>query len=418
MIHYNTFTLDNGLRVVHSHDPQTAMVVVDVLYDTGSRDESPELTGMAHLFEHLMFGGSVNVPQFDSLLERAGGTNNAATGNDFTYFYDVVPAQNAEMAFYLESDRMLSLAFSPHSLEVQRNVVIEEFKQTTLNRPYGRTAHHLLPMVFGTHPYSWPVIGREPGHIERVTMDDVKDWFYTHYAPNNAILSVVGRISLEETKRLAEKWFGDIPARPVGVRDLPVTPWLTRPVRKVVTDTVPQTALAMAWRMDAYGQQGYLEADAITDILSAGTSSRFYRRLVRGMDLITAADASIAGFEHPGMLMASVRLDRDDDEAVEEAIAIVEREVRQLAEPGNVSAYELQRTKNRHESTTTFDNMNHISLAQNLARAVYHGEDINEMEQAYRALTCEGIASTARKLFIDHAPAILVTRPDKSAVLG
>lgn len=411
MIGYNTFTLDNGLRVVHSHDPQTAMVVVDVLYDTGSRDESPELTGMAHLFEHLMFGGSANVPDFDRKLEQAGGSNNAATSNDFTYFYDVVPAQNAEMAFYLESDRMLSLAFNPHSLEVQRNVVIEEFKQTTLNRPYGRTAHHLLPMLFGSHPYGWPVIGREPEHISRVTMDNVKDWFYAHYAPNNAILSVVGRISLDETKRLAQKWFGDIPRRSVSERRIADTPWLEQPVRKIVTDTVPQTALTMAWRMDGYGQPGYLEADAITDILSAGTSSRFYRRLVCGNDLITAADASIAGFEHPGMLMASVRLDRGDGEAVEEAIAIVENEVRQLADPGNVSEYELQRTKNRHESTSTFENINIIHRAQNLARAIYHGENINEMEDAYRALTCEGIAGTARRLFIDHAPAILVTRP-------
>lgn len=412
MIPYNTFTLDNGLRVVHSHDPQTAMVVVDVLYDTGSRDESPELTGMAHLFEHLMFGGSANVPEFDRLLEQAGGSNNAATSNDFTYFYDVVPAQNAEMAFYLESDRMLSLAFNPHSLEVQRNVVIEEFKQTTLNRPYGRTAHHLLPMVFGSHPYSWPVIGREPAHISRVTMENVKEWFYSHYAPNNAILAVVGRISLDETKRLVQKWFGDIPRRPVVQRRIADTPWQTRPVRKVITDTVPQTAVTMAWRMDAYGHQGYLEADAITDILSAGTSSRFYRRLVCGNDLITAADASIAGFEHPGMLMASVRLDRGDDKAVDEAIAIVENEVKQLADHGNVSEYELQRTKNRHESTSTFENINHINLAQNLARALYHGENINEMEAAYSALTCEGIADAARRLFIDHAPAILVTQPE------
>lgn len=411
MIHYDTFTLDNGLRVVHSHDPQTAMVVVDLLYDTGSRDESPELTGMAHLFEHLMFGGSVNVPEFDRLLEKAGGSNNAATSNDFTYFYDLVPAQNAEMAFYLESDRMLSLAFNPHSLEVQRNVVIEEFKQTTLNRPYGRSAHHLLPMLFGSHPYSWPVIGCEPAHIERVAMENVKEWFYTHYAPNNAILAVVGRISLEETKRLTQKWFGDIPRRPVKERRLEDTPWLLQPVRKVVTDVVPQTALTMAWRMDAYGEPGYLEADAITDILSAGTSSRFYRRLVRGNDLITAADASISGLEHQGMLMASVRLDRGDDTAVDEAIAIVENEVRQLAEPGNVTEYELQRTKNRHESTSTFENMNLINLAQNLARAIYHGEDINEQEAAYRSLTCEGIAATARRLFIDHAPAILITRP-------
>lgn len=215
-------TLSNGLRVVHSYDPGTAMVAMNVLYDVGARDERRSLTGMAHLFEHLMFGGSVNIPSYDDEIERAGGNDNAWTSNDFTNFYLNIPAQNVETAFRLESDRMLALAFSERALEVQKSVVIEEFKQQCLDRPYGRLYHHLRAAVYSPeHPYSWPVIGLKPEHIASVTMDDVKSWFYRHYAPNNAILSVAGNITFERTVELAEKWFGDIPRRDIEPRRLP-----------------------------------------------------------------------------------------------------------------------------------------------------------------------------------------------------
>ncbi len=411
MIDSETFVLDNGLRVVHSHDPLSAMVVVNVLYNTGSRDENPELTGMAHLFEHLMFGGSQNIPSFDSALEMAGGTNNAATSNDFTYFYDIVPASNAETPFWLESDRMLALAFSEKALEVQRHVVIEEFKQTCLNRPYGKIAHELFPMLYTTHPYRWPVIGVEPGHIERVTQDDVRQWFYTHYAPNNAILSVVGNISAEETRSLAEKWFAPIPRREIAPRRLPDAPWLTETKRKDIRDNVPQTLVTIAYRMDAYGSREYFAADAITDILSAGKSSRYFQRLVLGSGLFISADASISGFEHSGFLMITGRINADDDASVDKAIDMLLAEARQLAGPGNVSEYELQRAKNRYESVFTMENMNMVNKSINLALAEYHGENINGNVPRYRSLTTGDIALTARHLFIDHAPAILVTRP-------
>lgn len=387
------------------------MVVVNVLYNTGSRDERPELTGIAHLFEHLMFGGSENIPSFDAALEMAGGTNNAATSNDFTYFYDIVPAANAETPFWLESDRMLALAFSEKALEVQRHVVVEEFKQTCLNRPYGKMAHELLPMLYRSLPYRWPVIGVEPEHIERVTQDDVRQWFYTHYAPNNAILSVVGNISADETRRLAEKWFGSIPRREIAPRRMPDDPWPTEILRKVVSDNVPQTMVVLGFRMDAYGSREYFAADAITDILAAGKSSRCFQRLVLNSDLFTSADASISGFEHSGFLLMTGLLSADDDASADRAIEILLAEARQLAEPGNVNEYELQRAKNRYESMFTIENMNIMYKSLNLALAEYHGENINDNIPRYRSLTTGDIASTARRLFIDHAPAILIIKP-------
>lgn len=411
MIDFNTFALDNGLRVVHSYDPQTAMVILNVLYDTGSRDEAPELTGIAHLFEHLMFGGSVNIPSFDRALEMAGGTNNAATSNDFTYFYDMVPAQNAETPFYLESDRMLALDFSEAPLQVQRHVVIEEFKQTCLNRPYGRTSHHLLSMLYSSHPYRWPVIGITPEHIEKVTLEDVKRWFYSHYAPNNAILSIVGNITLERAKELTEKWFGGIPAQPIAARSLPQDPWLTEEKRQVVYENVPQTLITMGYRMPAYGQRGYFATDAITDILAAGKSARLYQRLVLGSALFTSADASISGFEDSGVLLANARITRDDDASVEQAINMLKEQFVQLAEPGNVTDYELLRSKNRYEATFTIENMQMVKKALTLATAVYHGEDINDNVPRYRSLTCDDIVEAASDIFIEHAPAILITKP-------
>lgn len=416
-MHYDTFVLDNGLRIVHSHNPQTAMAVLNLLYDVGARDEDPCHTGMAHLFEHLMFGGSVNVPSFDSALERAGGKNNAATSNDFTFFYDVVPAQNIETAFYLESDRMLSLAFSDKALEVQRQVVVEEFKQVCLNRPYGDLMHKLRPMLFGEHPYSWPVIGKMPEHIEQVTQDDARRWFYSHYAPNNAVMAVTGNVTRERVAELAEKWFGPIPRRDIAKRRLADTPWPAgEPMEQTIYGNVPQPMVSVAYRMAPYGADGYLAADAITDILSAGKSSRLYQRLVMGGGgLFTSADAFISGSQHSGYLMLTAMVADDSAEAIERAKAMLIAEARQLAEPGNVSGYELQRAKNRYASVFTFDNLSLVSLAQTLCQCEYNHEDINAIVPAYQALTIDDIQRTAQNVFVDHAPAIAIYRPTPGA---
>lgn len=410
-----TFTLANGLRCVHLEDRDTAMVVLTVVYDTGARDESPDRTGLAHLFEHLMFGGSVNVPDFDRTLEAAGGSNNAATSSDFTVFFDVVPAQNAETAFYVESDRMLGLSFSDRALEVQRSVVIEEFKEVCLNRPYGGTSHALRRLLYDRHPYRWPVIGIEPEHIAAVSQGDVRRWFYSHYAPNNAVMSIVGNISADRARALAEKYFGDIPAREIASRDLVDDPWLTEERTATIYDNVPQTLISMAWRMDSYGTRDYYAADAITDILSAGRSSRLFQNLVMGSDLFTSADAAISGCEHSGYLIITARVTSEDDADVERARAMLMAQASQLADEGNVTPYELERTKNRFEANTRFENMNVTSLGRNLAMALYHGETLDDAVETYRSLTTADISRAAHRIFVDHAPATVFCRPLREA---
>lgn len=395
-------TLANGLRVVHSYDPTTAMAAVDVLYNVGSRDESRSLTGMAHLFEHLMFGGSANIPSFDGELEGAGGKSNAWTSNDFTNFYDVLPAQNIETAFHLESDRMLRLDFSERSLEVQRGVVIEEFKQTCLNRPYGDLFHHLRRIAYGEkHPYSWPVIGLEPDHIARVTLADVERWFYSHYAPDNAILSVTGSISFEKTVELAERWFADIPARHVAPRQLPDEGFPTENIEETVRANVPQTMIVMAFPMDSYGTARYHAADTVTDILSAGRASRFTRRLLYGEreGLFASADASIMGSEHAGLLLLTARLADNSDEAIETARKMLLDEARQISVASNISEHEFGRTLNNFEATFRFSNLGYLAKATNLALAEYHGEDINRTIAERRLLTPAAVAAEADRLF-------------------
>lgn len=410
MVDYSTFTLDNGLRVVHHRDDTTSHVAVDVLYNVGARDESPDLTGMAHLFEHLMFGGSVNIPDYDYALEMAGGANNAWTSNDFTNFYDVLPAENVETAFWAESDRMLQLSFAPQSLRVQRSVVIEEFKQVCLNKPYGDMGHHLRGMVYKMHPYRYPTIGKELSHIERVTMADVRDFFYSHYAPNNAVLSVAGPVSQEHTRELAEKWFGPIPSRMIAPRLYAREPEQTEARRLEIRADVPQTRIVIAVRMDGYDHPDYRVADLITDVLASGHSARFNRELVMGTDLFTSADASISGSEEPGFLMMSGSLRSNDDAAVAAAEqALLQQAERMASDP--VSEYELERALNRFESNATFARLSYLAKAQELAKAVMHGEDLNAMIPAYRSVTVADILRVSRRLFAPHRMNTLIYRP-------
>lgn len=410
MIEVNRFTLPNGLRVVHNYDGATAMVAVDVLYGVGARNESPELTGLAHLFEHLMFGGSVNIPDFDAAIERAGGKNNAWTSNDFTNFYDVVPAQNAETAFWLESDRMLGLAFSDKALEVQRSVVTEEFKQQCLNRPYGDESHYLRRLVYNVHPYQWPVIGKTPEHIAKVTQNDVRDFFYRHYGPDNAILSVSGCITFDRVKELAEKWFGPIPAIGFTRPELPVEPEQTAPRMAEATGRIPATDLVMAYRMDGYGTEQYFAADLITDLLSNGQSSRFYRNLLIDTDLFSSVDASIVGSEDPGMLLVMGRLANEGPDAEKAAVAAINSEIKKLID-GDVTDFELTRAVNRMESAHMFDNLNYLSKAQNLALAEYHGEKLGDNIARCRALDRAAVASHAAEIFNPDHLSTLIYRP-------
>lgn len=410
MIEYNTFTLSNGLRVVHNYDGATAMVALNVLYNVGARDESPELTGMAHLFEHLMFGGSVNVSEFDSAIENAGGMNNAWTSNDYTNFYDIVPAQNVETAFWVESDRMLSLAFSDKALEVQRHVVIEEFKQTCLNRPYGDMSHYLRAMIYKQHPYRYPVIGKEISHIEKVTQDDVREFFYSHYAPNNAVLAISGRISLDETKRLAQKWFEPIPQREIAPRKYPQEPRQTEARMQEAKGNVPQLAMVKAYRMPGYGMPDYVECDVITDLLASGRSSRFYRNLLMKTGVFTEIDASIIGSDEPGFLMLNSKLTNNDATAIAQADKLMKEEVQRIID-GDVSEYELTRTINRFESNFMFSSMGFMAKAQSLANYVMHNEDINGVVARYRSITTDDISRVAKNIFDENNCSTLIYHP-------
>jgi len=404
------FSLPNGLRIVHSYNPTASMAVVNTLYDVGGRDESPVHTGLAHLFEHLMFGGSANIPDFDTTLQAAGGTSNAWTSNDFTNFHDIIPAHNIETALWLESDRMLSLAFSDKALEVQRSVVVEEFKEVCLNRPYGDMGHLLFGMAYPGHPYGVPVIGRDFHDIEKTTQEDVRRWFYSHYAPNNAILSIVGNIPPRRLRELVEKWYGGIPRRDIAPRTFadpepPSTPRLVE-----AKGNVPQTAITIAYPMGGYKSPDYVPADLITDILANGQSSRFYRRLLMPGKLFSDIDASILGTEHPGLLLISAKLLGQGPEAEKSAIDAINRELGELTDT-EVDNSELTRCVNRLESDRLFSMMNPLQKAQSLALAEIHHEHIDDILPRYRAVTPALIRATASTLFTPSRSMTLIYRP-------
>lgn len=411
LIDVNRHTLANGLRVIHTQDTSTAMVALSILYNTGARDEDPTRTGLAHLFEHCFFGGSENIPDFDGELTAAGGESNAWTANDFTLYYEVAPAHNVETLFHLESDRMLAPSLSDDIVSVQRNVVIEEFKQQCLNRPYGDSSHHLRAMIYGDHPYSWPVIGKNFEQIRNITPADLRNWFTEHYAPGNAVLSITGNISADRAFALAEKWFGPIPARPTAPRNLPEIPDLAAPIQKIVHGNVPATTVTVAFLMDEYGTKEYFAADAFTDLLAAGKASRFFRRLVvDGDGTFTEADASILGSEHRGILMLNGRLASEDTDP-NKAIQLLINEARAVIEEG-ISEYDLQRLKNKCRSLTIMGCMDYLGMAQRIASAEMHGEEPGESMNRYLALTADDITNTARTILDSH-PAVLIYRPEK-----
>lgn len=408
------FTLDNGLRVVHHYDARTAMVAVDVMYDVGARDEQPDLTGMAHLFEHLMFGGSANEPDFNGAIERAGGLNNAWTSSDFTNFYDVMPAQNIEAALRVESDRMLALSFNPHVLEVQRSVVVEEFKETVLNRPYGRLMHELRDMIYAPeHPYSWPVIGKEPDHILRVTDDDVRHWFYSHYAPNNAVLAVAGNVEPARLREMVEKWFADIPRRNIATRNMPSHVWRCRTehVRRVA-ERVPSPLVVIGFPMAGYNQPGYTEADILTDILAAGRAARLRQNLMsRYPELLTDAESSILGSEHEGILLMDCRVTDNAADAPMRARDLLLAEAMAMATPGNILQHELDRAVNRYEARQAAESLSAAAIARKLAAAEIHGEDPDAELIRRRAVTLESLTRAAQRLFIESECATLIVEP-------
>lgn len=401
MIKYERFTLSNGLRVIYHQDQSTPLVCMNILYDVGARDEHPEHTGFAHLFEHLMFGGSVNIPNYDEPLQLVGGENNAFTNNDITNYYLTLPADNAETAFWLESDRMLSLAFTPKSLEVQRQVVIEEFKQRYLNQPYGDVWLLLKPLAYKVHPYQWNTIGKEIAHIENATMEDVKDFFKRFYHPSNAIMVVAGNIELDKVKAYSEKWFGPIPSQPKQERNLPIEPLQSEARRSTVYRDVPANSIYKAWHICKRTDAEYRHFDLISDILSNGKSSRMYLSLVKEKKLFTEINAYVSGDIDHGLFIVSGKLTAGTN------IEIAEKEIDEAVYTfvnEKLQQQELQKVKNKVESVLSFSNTNVLNKAMNLAYYELLGDAdmLNLEEENYASITAEDIQHTSAKFFNDQ----------------
>lgn len=411
MIRINKYCLSNGLRLIHHQDKETQMVALNLLYDVGSKDENPDRTGFAHLFEHLMFGGSVNIPDFDTPLQKAGGENNAWTSNDITNYYSVVPRQNVETAFWLESDRMLGLDFSEKSLSVQKQVVIEEFKQRNLNQPYGDIPLLIRPLAYKVHPYRWPTIGKRVEHIEQVKLEDVKSFFYKHYAPNNAILAVTGNISFEEAVDLTEKWFGTIERRDIESRNLPAEPIQKSARFQEVSRPVPLDSITKVYHMCRRMDEEYHCFDLLSDILSNGRSSRLFQRLVMDRKLFADIDASITGDIDAGLFMIKGKVNKGI--SLEEADRAIVEELRRLGE-NEVSAYELQKVVNKFESNDLFSNINYLNKATNLAyyELLDKAENIDSEIEKYKGVTSRMLKEVAERAFVEENSSTLYYRAD------
>lgn len=398
MIQYERFILDNGLRVIVHRDTTTPMAVLDVMYDVGARDEDPGQTGFAHLFEHLMFGGSLHIPSYDEPLQMAGGENNAYTTNDLTNYYIQLPAENLETAFWLESDRMLSLAFDENSLDVQRKVVIEEFKEHYLNKPYGDAWHKMRALAYQEHPYRWMTIGKELSHVENAKLEDVKNFFFKHYTPANAVLCVGGNITVEQVKELAKKWFGDIPAGEKYLRDLPKEPKQISPRKLEVKAKVPLDALYKCWHIYPRLDKRYYTVDLISDILSGGGSSRLYQSLVKEKQLFSnincfhfgSVDAGLIAID--GKLIKGVKME-DADKAILEELEKMKIEL--------ITDAELEKVKNKTESLMAFEDVPLMSRASSLATYELLGDAglMNKELEHYHSVTTQEIMEESNNIF-------------------
>jgi len=412
MIKFNKFTLENGLRVIVHEDNSTPIVAVNLVYDVGARDENPEKTGFAHLFEHLMFGGSENIELFDEPLQNAGGQNNAFTSNDLTNYYDTLPVQNIETALWLESDRMKSLAFTPKSLEVQRSVVIEEFKQRYLNQPYGDVWLLLRPLAYEVHPYKWATIGKEIKHTEDATMDDVKAFFYKHYGPKNAILSIAGNVTEESMKPLIEKWFGDIDGREKYVRNLPKEPKQTKFRKLEVERDVPSDMIYVAFKMGNRLDKSYYVSDLISDVMSRGESSRLYKKLIKENPSFTDINAYISGSLDEGLFIVSGK--PKEGVSLDEAYQLIRKEL-DVMQTELCDEKELTMVKNKVESTSVFGEMSVLNKAMGLGYFELLGDAnmINEEKDKLQNITAQELLEESKKMFVEENCSVLYYKSKK-----
>ncbi|MCB0487066.1 MAG: insulinase family protein [Cyclobacteriaceae bacterium] len=412
MISFDSFELPNGLRVLVHEDPSVQIAVMNILYDVGSRDESSHKTGFAHLFEHLMFGGSKHIPSYDEPLQKVGGENNAFTNTDITNYYLTVPADNLETGFWLESDRMLSLSFDPRVLEVQRKVVIEEFKQRYLNQPYGDVWLKLRPLVYKVHPYQWATIGKEISHIEEATMDDVKNFFYSHYLPNNAIMVVAGNVKKDQVMAMSEKWFGSIPAGEKIKRTLPSEPTQNEQRVLEVEADVPAEALYKAYHMPGRFHKDFHAADLLSDVLGRGDSSRLYRTLVKEKNIFNSISAFTMGSIDPGLIVINGRVRegvdlRDAEKHLDEVVNILSDE--------GISDVELEKVKNQAISTLEFGEVEVLNRAMNLAFSALSGDAdlVNKEMELVETVSKHDVDRLGKELLRDANSSVMYYRSKK-----
>jgi zinc protease len=405
MIEFEKYKLKNGLTVIIHEDHSTPLVAINILYKAGARNEDETRTGFAHLFEHLMFGGSVNIPNYDEPLQRAGGENNAFTNNDFTNYYLTIPSQNAETAFWLESDRMLSLAFTEKSLEVQRNVVVEEFRQRYLNQPYGDVWLLLRPLAYKIHPYKWATIGKETSHIEDATLDDVKSFFSKYYHPSNAILCIAGNISSVSAKELTEKWFGSIPDPGQNITDLPVEPEQTSKRILTVERDVPYSNIYKAWHCCSRFDKEFYATDLLSDILSRGKSSRLYQSLVKEKKMFTEIGAYMLGELDKSLFVVEGKLTEGVNPA--EAEHAINDELEKIKQFNDEE--ELEKVKNKTEASLVFSEMSVANKALNLSYFEMLGDVAfaNRQAEFYNEVTCADIRKTAASVITENNSSVL-----------
>lgn len=412
MIEFEKFKLNNGLTVIHHKDILTPFVGINIVYNVGSKHENENMTGFAHLFEHLMFGGSVNIPDYDTPIQEAGGDNNAFTSNDFTNYYLTLPKENIETGFWLESDRMLALDFNQKSLDTQKNVVIEEFRQRYFNQPYGDIWLHLRPLAYKKHPYLWPTIGKSIEHIEGATLKDVEDFFYHHYAPNNAIMCVSGNIELEKVKELSEKWFGSIERRELASNSLPEEPKQEEARFLELNRDVPLDALYKAYHMCGKNEDDYFCADLLSDILSNGDSSRLYQRLVKEKRIFQSLDAFVTGDIDPGLFLFAGKV--SEGITIEDAEKELEIEIQEIKN-NIVDAYELEKVKNKVESNLIFSEVNFMNKAMNLCFYELMGDAslINKDAEMYQNVSAEDLHKMANTILRDTNCSTIYYRKNK-----
>jgi len=399
MINYKRFSLENGLRVLVHEDKSTPLIAMNILYDVGSRDEDPAMTGLAHLFEHLMFGGSLNVPDYDTPLQLAGGENNAFTNNDITNYYLTVPSENIETAFWLESDRMLELDFSQKNLDTQRNVVIQEFNQRYINQPYGDAILKLRPLAYKVHPYRWPTIGMDMDHIRNTDLETVRSFFFSHYAPNNAILVLTGNIGYDLAFELTQKWFGPIEKRIIQPRNLPEEPGQIQERILTIESDVPSTALYKVWHIGPRKSKDFYTLDLITDLLAGGESGRLHTKLVRGKKLFSEINAYLTADIDPGLIILQGKLMKGVD--IHKAEESVNEVINGLNGKSEIRD-EMEKVKNKFESSTVFSNTSILNKAANLSFFELLGNpgSINDEVESYRKVSYEMLIEAVRRYFV------------------